>query len=310
MGNLAKIVLMTSKYAAINAKELSDIGLNFENLLVDDCNLIPEIEVLLALTSQIDPSKLKRLCLFGHENGGRPQCFNERLKAAGASITFMDRIIFSGFSKTHRLPAYNTFSLPWQKWTNTAQVSESKIFEKALQFVHVPIVIGKGEEMPMKNYIQNLDEAEYAVAVFQLLRLYDIPAKDIAIIAAYKGQVDLIKEVLQTRCDWTDYYGKPAFIGTIDQSSGLHFRNVIVSLVRTNFVGFLSDTSRLELALTRSSDNLIILGFAEIFASNGCYFESLVKQHGFTLKLQNGTSFSSVEELSNYVYEQSMKSLQ
>ena len=216
---------MTSKYAAINAKELSVIGLNFENLLVDDCNLIPEIEVLLSLTSQLNPSNLKRLCLFGHEKGGRPQCFNEKLKAAGASVTFLDRLISSGFSKTIHLPSNNHFSSPWQKWRNSSQIPESKIFDNSLQFVNVPILIGKGEEMPMRNYIQNLDEAEFSVALFQLLRLNDIPAEDIAILTAYKGQVDLIREVLQTRCSWTEFYGEPEFIGTIDQSNGLQFKS-------------------------------------------------------------------------------------
>ena len=68
------------------------------------------------------------------------------------------------------------------------------------------------------------------------------------------------------------------------------FLDVIVSLVRTRSIGFLSDASRLELALTRSSDNLIILGSAEIFASSGGFFESLVTKFGTNLKLQNGTS--------------------
>jgi hypothetical protein len=225
LGNLAKIVLMTSKYAAINSAELSENGLNFENLLVDDCNLIPEVEILLALTSQLNPSNMKRICIFGHENGGSPQCFNEKLKAAGASITFMDRIIYSGFSKTIHLPSNNIFNSPWKKWIKSAQIPESTIFERSLQFVNVPVIIGKGEEMPMKNYIQNLDEAEFSVALFQLLRLNDIPANDIAILTAYKGQVDLIKEVLQTRCSWTEFYGEPAFIGTIDQSIGLQFKS-------------------------------------------------------------------------------------
>ena len=88
-----------------------------------------------------------------------------------------------------------------------------------------------------------------------------------------------------------------------------NFLDVIVSLVRTRSIGFLSDASRLELALTRSSDNLIILGSAEIFASSGGFFESLVTKFGTNLKLQNGTSFSNVEEISNYFYNQSIEKL-
>lgn len=216
---------MTTKYAAINAQELSELGLNFENLLVDDCNLMPEIEILLALKSQNDPSNLKRLCLFGHDSGGRPYCFDEKLKEAGASLSIIDRFISSGFSKAIHLSSSVNFNSPWQKWNSTRQVPESEFLSRALQFVNVPIIIGRGEELPMKNYIQNLDEAEFSVALFQLLRLNDIKSKDIAILAAYKGQVDLIKEVLQTRCNWTEFYGDPGFIGTIDQSIGLNFKS-------------------------------------------------------------------------------------
>lgn len=213
LGNLAKVVLMTSKYAATNAKVLGESGLNFESLFVDDCNLIPEIEVILAMSSQAAPSNLKRIGLFGHFSSGRPQCFNESLKAAGASVSFIDRFICAGFSKTITLAS------------RTSASQESDMFSSSKQFVSVPAILGKGEEMPMRNYIQNLDEAEYAVALFQYLRLKNISSQDIAIIASYKGQVDLIREVLQSRCNWTDFYGQPAFIGTIDQSIGLHYKS-------------------------------------------------------------------------------------
>ena len=221
LGNMSKIVLMTSKYAAINAKILSESGLHFESLLVDDCNLIPEIEVLLTLTSQSNSSNLKRLALFGHNNGGRPQCFNDSLREAGACLTLMDRFLYSGFSKTlHLLDSH----CPFAKQEN--QSLPSVLFKNRIQFVNVSPLLGKGEEMPMRNYIQNLDEGEFAVSLFQLLRLKGIPANEIAILTAYKGQVDLIKEILQTRCNWTDFYCEPAFIGTIDQSSGVHFKSI------------------------------------------------------------------------------------
>lgn len=209
---------MTSKYAAINAKSLSESGLNFESLFIDDCNLIPEIEVLLTFSSQAKNSILKRLGLFGHSSAGRPQFYPD----SGASISLIDRFICSGFNKTITLP----FNPP-----SNFEKSKSSLFASSTQFINVPAILGKGEEMPIRNYIQNLDEAEYSVALFQYLRLMNVPSKDIAIITAYKGQVDLIKEVLQTRCNWTEFYGDPAFIGTLDQSIGLHFKsNSIITM--------------------------------------------------------------------------------
>lgn len=225
---------MTSKYAAINSKSLSENCLNFDTLLIDDCNLIPEIEALLTLTAQANTSNLKRVGLFGHEFGGRPQCFNEVLRESGATVTLMDRFISSGFTKTTHLSGQPNYQSLWYKFFKSPEMPASKIFKNSVQFVHVPSILGKGEEMPMRNYIQNLDEAEYAVAVFQLLRLKGIPCGDIAILTAYKGQVDLIEEILQTRCDWTNFYSKPGFVGTIDQSSGLHFKcnfSVIVLVI-------------------------------------------------------------------------------
>jgi hypothetical protein len=72
-------------------------------------------------------------------------------------------------------------------------------------------------------------------------------------------------------------------------------------------VGFLSDSSRFELAVTRASDNLLILGSAELFACEGTFFEALVQKNGKQLKLQDGTSFTNVEQITVYVYEKSIK---
>lgn len=229
LGNLSKVVLMTAKYAAINSKVLADNGHQFESLFVDNCNLIPEIDTLLTLASQSSPSNLIRLGLFGHSTGGRPQCFSDKLREAGASITLMDRFMCSGFSKTIRLSNDHDYQPLWTKLSNSMNLKKSNIFKNSVQFINVPPVLGKGEEMPMRNYIQNLDEAEFAVALFQLLRLNGTQAADIAILTAYKGQVDLINEVLQTRCSWADFYSEPAFIGTIDQSVGLHFKSKVYS---------------------------------------------------------------------------------
>ena len=83
--------------------------------------------------------------------------------------------------------------------------------------------------------------------------------------------------------------------------------DVIVSLVRTRNLGFLSDTSRLELALSRSSTNSIILGSADLFASTDKFFESLVAKQGSSLVLAGGQVFTNVEEISKYVYDLSLQ---
>jgi len=217
---------MTSKYAAINCTNLSQHNIKVDNIFIDDCNLIPEIETLLALQIPSKSSKLKRLALFAHKMSGRPHSFDDTLVAAGGTLSLFHRLMSSGFSKCFNLDPSDQISSPWNSFVDSKfDISaQSNVFKNSLQFVNVSNVLGKGEEAPMRNYIQNLDEAEYAVALYQLLRLNNVACADIAIISAYKGQVDLIKEVLRSRCDWTDFYGEPAFVGTIDQTNSLHFK--------------------------------------------------------------------------------------
>lgn len=229
--NLAKVVVLTSKYVSINALQLADLGFNFDNMLVDDCNLIPEIELLLAMSSQSNPSKLEKVALFGHPEGGRPFCNDATLGSAGCSVTLMDRFMAAGFSNFTSLSHDSSSIRPWNLWKSTSKMVKSDLFDCGIKFVSVSPILGPGEECPSRNYLQNLDEAEYAVALYQLLRLNHIPADKIAILSAYKGQVELIKEVIETRCSWTDFYAQPAYNGTIDQSHGLEFECKISNLI-------------------------------------------------------------------------------
>ena len=91
------------------------------------------------------------------------------------------------------------------------------------------------------------------------------------------------------------------------------YTDVILSLVRTKSIGFLSDHSRLELAVTRSSENLIILGSKNLFGSNGneeTFFSSLIsKCESDFLILANGQGFKDIEEISSFVYDLSVKTI-
>ena len=86
---------------------------------------------------------------------------------------------------------------------------------------------------------------------------------------------------------------------------------MIVSLVRTKSVGFLSDKSRIELACTRASENLVVLGSSNLFASHdGGYFEELVTKNGSELILENDTKFCNAEQIAKFVYNLSLEKLQ
>ncbi|MBL7765640.1 MAG: AAA family ATPase [Chitinophagaceae bacterium] len=80
-----------------------------------------------------------------------------------------------------------------------------------------------------------------------------LPAEDTALISPYSGQVALAKEQLKNKMR----------ISTIDSFQGQEYHTVIVSLVRSNDegqIGFLNDTRRMNVALTRAKENLFIIG--------------------------------------------------
>jgi len=136
------------------------------------------------------------------------------------------------------------------------------------QFIDVPDYKGKGESEPSPHFIQNLGEAEYAVAVYQYMRLLGYPAEKITILCTYAGQRALIRDVLGHRCKGNRLFGLPAWVGTVDKYQGEQNDYVILSMVRTKAPGYLRDIRRLTVALSRARLGLYVLGRREVFESS------------------------------------------
>jgi len=87
--------------------------------------------------------------------------------------------------------------------------------------VDVPDFKGKGEEQPQPHFVQNLGEAEYAVALYQYMRLLGYPKEKITILTTYTGQRALIRDVLHRRCAKNLLFGLPGGgVGTVDKYQG------------------------------------------------------------------------------------------
>ena len=88
--------------------------------------------------------------------------------------------------------------------------------------------------------------------------------KDIAFISPYSGQVGLAKST----------FPKELLISTIDSFQGQEEENVIISLVRSNNegqIGFLKDYRRMNVAMTRAKEKLIIIGDSSTLAKDQYY---------------------------------------
>lgn len=103
----------------------------------------------------------------------------------------------------------------------------------------------------------NEDEAELVRAKVEALLAAGVSATEIAVIAPYSAQVRLLRERMSEQLD------AGVEINSIDGFQGRESEAVLISLVRSNGegeIGFLADTRRMNVALTRARRKLIVIG--------------------------------------------------
>ncbi len=118
------------------------------------------------------------------------------------------------------------------------------------------------------------NEGELSI-VTQLLENEITDFDHTAFISPYSGQVAAAKE----------NFGKAIRISTIDSFQGQEKENIILSLVRSNEegdIGFLKDYRRMNDAITRAKEQLIVIGDSATIGSDKFYAEFLdyIEQHG------------------------------
>lgn len=236
--NEARIIAMTSTHAAIRRREIASLGFHYDNVIMEEAAQITEIENFIPLALQ-NPKNgeipLKRVVLCGDHFQNSPVIQNlafrhyanldeslfSRLIRLGVPTINLDR---QGRARTSIASLYswrykNLGSLPSVSSDSEYQTANAG-FKFDYQFVNVPDYKGKGESEPTPHFTQNLGEAEYAVSIYQYMRLLGYPALKISILATYAGQCALIKDVLKHRCSIDLIFGLPKIVTTVDKYQG------------------------------------------------------------------------------------------
>ncbi|CEL02399.1 Putative DEAD helicases superfamily protein (Aquarius) [Aspergillus calidoustus] len=334
----ARIIAMTSTHAAMRRQEIADLGFHYDNVVMEEAAQITEVESFIpaALQSMKNGQlPLKRVVLCGDHLQNSPVIQNMafrqyahfdqslflRLVRLGVPVITLDQ------QGRARPSIAELFRWRYQNLGNLPIVEQAPEFKQAnagfqfeYQFINVPDYQGTGEREPSPHFIQNLGEAEYAVAIFQYMRLLGYPASKIAILATYAGQTALIKDVLNHRCAKNTFFGMPKTVTTVDKYQGEQNDYLILSLTRTRTVGYLRDVRRLTVALSRARLGLYILGRREVFES--CYelkpaFDLLLQRPDKLMLAPGemfpttrtigdevqGTAMEGVEHLGQYVFE-------
>ena len=360
----ARIIAMTSTHAAMRRQEIADLGFHYDNVVMEEAAQITEIESFIPAALQNMKNgelSLKRVVLCGDHLQNSPiiqnlafrqyahfeQSLFLRLVRLGVPFITLDQ------QGRARPSIAELFRWRYNQLGNLPVVETAQEFKQAnsgfqfdYQFINVPDYQGTGEREPTPHFIQNLGEAEYAVAMYQYMRLLGYPASKITILATYAGQTALIKDVLNHRCAKNSLFGMPKIVTTVDKYQGeqndckfsmfslklsvlvLTWRliDVILSLTRTRTVGYLRDVRRLTVALSRARLGLYILGRREVFES--CYelkpaFDLLFQRPDKLMLAPGemfpasrllddevqGTPMEGVEHLGQYVYEMTQAKL-
>ncbi len=281
----ARVIAMTSTHAAMRRADIAELGFHYDTLIMEEAAQITEIESYIPCAMQKSDPKtgelpLKRIVLVGDHLQNSPIIQNIPLRQySNLEQSLFLRLVRLGVPTIHldaqgrcRSSIAELFSWRYSGLGNLAHLLSQPEFARAnagfrydYQFIDVPDYQGQGEREPNAHFIQNLGEAEYAVALFQYMRLLGYPAKSMVILTAYAGQRGLIQDVLEHRCKGNRLFGLPKNVSTVDRYQGEQSDYVILSMVRTKSVGYLRDVRRLTVALSRARLGLYVLGRKELF---------------------------------------------
>lgn len=253
----------------------------FDLLILDEASQATEPLSWIPLT------QARKVVLAGDPLQLPPTIYSEEARAQGLEVTLLERL-------QKLLPAEcSTLLLAQYRMHETLMgFSSREFYEDALladdsvrqhtaaglpgvqknTFTQTPLVYvdtaGAGYEETWNDLLEsreNKGEAELCATLYRELRESGLSPRHIALITPYAAQARLLRGLLRERALEVD---------SIDGFQGREKEAVILSLVRSNEkgeVGFLSDTRRMNVALTRARRLLIVVGDSATIARHPFY---------------------------------------
>jgi predicted DNA helicase len=157
-------------------------------------------------------------------------------------------------------------------------VTRTDLTETAVTFIDTAGAGYDDIQPPDSDSRSNPEEAALVVKKVQQLLDANVSADHIAVITPYSAQVQLLREQLPDGIE----------IGSVDGFQGREKEAVVISLVRSNVkgeVGFLAETRRMNVALTRARRKLLVIGDSATITTDPFYarlidyFESIGAYH-------------------------------
>ncbi len=137
----------------------------------------------------------------------------------------------------------------------------------------------------------NSDEAQFLI---RHLESYGHPHKSVAIIAPYKAQIEVLNKLIR-QSDILASYRHTVQANTVDAFQGQERDVIYISLTRSNpegVIGFLSEYRRLNVAITRAKERLVMVGDSATLGHDVFFREMIEYFQGMEL-YQSVFEFSS-----------------
>jgi len=223
----------------------------------DHCQLPPTVVSREAARSGFDISMMERLL---DQNISRMLMIQYRMHQD--IMTFSSDIFYEGNLQAD--DAVQTALL-----VDLPHVTESPLTNSPIHFIDTAGASYDEEPEPDGDSRLNPLEADLVVKKVNELLEHGISAENIAVISPYSAQVKLLREKIKQEIE----------IDSVDGFQGREKEVIIVSLVRSNSdgdVGFLADTRRMNVAMTRARRKLIVIGDSATITAHP-FYEKMVK---------------------------------
>ncbi|BDD04626.1 AAA domain-containing protein [Aureibacter tunicatorum] len=173
-------------------------------------------------------------------------------------MNFSNRAFYNGNLKAHDSVAHHTLGE----------------VEEVLEFVDTAgCGFGEGQNRETRSLF-NKDEADLLIKRLKsLLEPYEEHEYTIGVISPYKAQVELLTEMIEED-EFFKSISHLVTVNTIDSFQGQERDIIAISLVRSNErneIGFLADTRRMNVAMTRARKYLMMIGDSATLGHNDFY---------------------------------------
>ncbi len=228
----------------------------------DHCQLPPTILSPEAAERGLAVSLMERLVnQFG---AGVARLLTVQHRMHSAIMGFSNREFYGGQLVAHE-------SVANHRLCDLPGVTADPLTETPVQFIDTAGASYDEELEEDTGSRRNVQEAALAVKKVRALLALGVPSTQIGVITPYRAQVRLLRERL------ADVAGLE--IDSVDGFQGREKEAIIVSLVRSNNegeIGFLADTRRTNVALTRARRKLLVIGDSATLANDPFYQRMLV----------------------------------